>query len=90
MNRFLTCFIATHVSILTSDTSTAPSGTASTAYGTLLYRFRRRMTEDGERIKPILPPVPLQTLQHPGNGLVFVPPFLPLFMTDVFQVQTIA
>ena len=38
MNRFLTCFIATHVSILTSDISTAPLGTASATYGTLPYQ----------------------------------------------------
>ena len=40
MNRFLTCFIATHVSILTSDISTAPLGTASQIYGTLPYQSR--------------------------------------------------
>ena len=34
----LTLLIATHVSIRTSDTSTAPHGTASQAYGTLRYR----------------------------------------------------
>ena len=38
----LTLFIATHVSIRTSDTSTAHYQTASTAYGTLRYRVIRR------------------------------------------------
>ena len=35
---FLTLFIATHVCILTSDTSTTPNGMTSQAYGTLRYR----------------------------------------------------
>ena len=35
---FLTLFIATHVSILTSDASSTPRGAPSQAYGTLRYR----------------------------------------------------
>ena len=42
----LTLFIATHVIIRTSDTSTAPHGTASQAYGTLRYRS---IPKDGTR-----------------------------------------
>ena len=34
-----TLFVVTHVSILTSDTSTAHYQAASSAYGTLRYRF---------------------------------------------------
>ena len=34
---FLTLFVATHVSILTSDTSSMPHGTPSQAYRTLRY-----------------------------------------------------
>jgi hypothetical protein len=36
---FLTLFVATHVSILTSDTSRNPRGLPSLAYGTLRYRM---------------------------------------------------
>ena len=38
--RIFTPFIVTHVSIRTSDTSSAPRDTPSTAYRTLLYRPR--------------------------------------------------
>ena len=37
--------LATHVSILTSDTSRAPHDTPSPAYGTLRYRSRSQITE---------------------------------------------
>jgi hypothetical protein len=37
-SRLFTCFIATHVSIRTSDTSSKPSSSPSQAYGTLSYR----------------------------------------------------
>ena len=37
---FLTLLVVTHVSILTSDTSSMPRGTPSQAYGTLRYRVR--------------------------------------------------
>ena len=39
--EFLTLFVATHVSILTSDTSSSPHGPPSQAYGTLRYRAFR-------------------------------------------------
>jgi hypothetical protein len=39
----LTLFVATHVSILTSDTSSRPYGPPSQAYGTLRYRASLRM-----------------------------------------------
>ena len=47
---FLTLFVATHVSILTSDTSSAPRRTPSQAYGTLRYRIRGQMTEVRDQI----------------------------------------
>ena len=37
--------LATHVSILSSDTSRAPHDTPSPAYGTLRYRSRSQITE---------------------------------------------
>ena len=40
--RIFTSFIVTHVSILTSDTSSKPRGSPSPAYRTLLYRPRQR------------------------------------------------
>jgi len=39
-SRLFTCFIATHVSIRTSDGSSTGSPTPSQPYGTLSYRFR--------------------------------------------------
>ncbi len=51
-NRFFTCFVATHVSIRTSTTSTAPSGTASTACGTLPYRCANTSRGFGSMLKP--------------------------------------
>jgi hypothetical protein len=41
-SRLFTCFIATHVSIRTSDASSAGPPTPSQAYGTLSYRFRNQ------------------------------------------------
>ena len=37
--------LATHVSILTSDTSSTPRGIPSQAYGTLRYRTRGQITD---------------------------------------------
>jgi hypothetical protein len=45
-SRLFTCFIATHVSIRTSDASSAGPPTPSQAYGTLSYRDRRQKSED--------------------------------------------
>src|SRR5262249_15443811 len=39
-SRTFTCFIATHVSIRTSDTSSSPLEPPSQAYGTLSYHLR--------------------------------------------------
>ena len=39
MNRFLTCFIATHAGISPSDMSTVSHETASTTYGMLPYQM---------------------------------------------------
>ena len=38
--------LATHVSILTSDTSSSPPGLPSQAYGTLRYRIKRQKSPD--------------------------------------------
>jgi hypothetical protein len=42
-SRTFTCFIATHVSIRTSDTSSKGHPSPSTAYGTLSYRLRNSL-----------------------------------------------
>ena len=42
--------LATHVSILTSDTSRHPLGRPSQAYGTLRYRTRGQITEVGHQL----------------------------------------
>ena len=44
--RPFTWFIATHVSIRTSDTSSNPCESPSPAYGTLSYRFRSQKSDD--------------------------------------------
>ncbi|CBS90411.1 protein of unknown function (plasmid) [Azospirillum lipoferum 4B] len=50
---FLTLFVATHVSILTSDTSRRPHGHPSQAYGTLRYRVIEDHTRSfGTRLEP--------------------------------------
>src|SRR4249920_3286962 len=43
-SRPFTCFIATHVSIRSSDTSSRPSSPPSQAYRTLSYRIRGQMS----------------------------------------------
>jgi hypothetical protein len=42
VSRFLACFIATHACICPSDVSTVPREAASTTYGMLPYRSRKR------------------------------------------------
>ena len=50
-----TRFIATHVSIRTSDTSSMPLGTPSQAYGTLLYHRRKSFKHTfASRARPTL------------------------------------
>jgi len=44
VNGFLIRFNATHVSILTSDISTAPYDAASQTYGTLPYRIENKFS----------------------------------------------
>ena len=48
-SRLFTCFIATHVSIRTSDTSSRGSPPPSQAYGTLSYRFRSQRSGNREQ-----------------------------------------
>ena len=48
-SRTFTCFIATHVSIRTSDTSSNPLGSPSQAYGTLSYHFRQQRSGNREQ-----------------------------------------
>ena len=49
---FLTFFIATYVSILTSDTSSKPHGLPSQAYGTLRYRVLTHTHTFGAWLEP--------------------------------------
>ena len=49
---FLTFFVATHVSILTSDTSSNPYRLPSQAYGTLRYRVLAHTHTFGEWLEP--------------------------------------
>ena len=48
----LTLFVATHVSILTSDTSSKARALPSQAYGTLRYRVLTHTLIFGERLEP--------------------------------------
>ena len=50
--RIFTSFIVTHVSILTSDTSSDPHGSPSQAYRTLLYRALTRARSFGTWFEP--------------------------------------
>jgi hypothetical protein len=54
VNGFFTRFIATYANILTSDTSTAPYGTASQAYGTLSYRVVNYTRSFGDVLSPVI------------------------------------
>ena len=49
---FLTLFVATHVSIRTSDTSSASRETPSQAYGTLRYRALASTHSFGTWLEP--------------------------------------
>ena len=53
--RIFTSFIVTHVSIRTSDTSSAPRGTPSTAYRTLLYRSRPQERDPAASVHGLAP-----------------------------------
>ena len=85
-----TCFIATHVSIRTSDTSSELDNPPSQAYGTLSYRIRGQKTEDRGQIQTCpLPPFLLlfpafgQALQHFCDVLIFVAPMLPCLLVYI-------
>ena len=49
---FLTLFVATHVSIRTSDTSSISRETPSQAYGTLRYRVTMHARSFGKWLEP--------------------------------------
>jgi len=49
---FLTLLVATHVSILASDTSSMPYDTPSQAYGTLRYHVLADIHSFGARLEP--------------------------------------
>ena len=71
--RTFTLFIATHVSIRTSDTSSIPYETPSQAYGTLSYHqvteFREQGTDSIDAA--------VQTVQHLRDRFILVAPTLP-------------
>src|SRR5690349_12705336 len=74
-----TLFIATHVSIRTSDTSSKGLPSPSQAYGTLSYHSGIR--GQGSGISNV--ETAMQPLQHFGDLLVLVAPCLPLLVTDI-------
>jgi hypothetical protein len=86
--RTFTLFIATHVSIRTSDTSSIPCETPSQAYGTLSYhpdvRFQLAVVS-----KSVLVDAPTQPLQHLGDLFVLIAPSLPLRLGHIAQVETV-
>ena len=77
--RTFTWFIATHVSIRTSDTSSKGHPSPSSAYGTLSYHSGIR--GQGSGISHVEAAV--QPLEHFGDLFVLVTPDAPLFVTDV-------
>src|SRR5207249_11378702 len=57
--RPFTWFIATHVSIRTSDTSSSPHEPPSQAYGTLSYHLRNSLRPPPPHVASALPPEPV-------------------------------
>jgi len=62
-----TRFIATHVSIRTSDTSSMPYDTPSLAYGTLSYHVAVELNARASRVLHLLAQVPLPCLIRSGT-----------------------
>ena len=83
-----TRFIATHVSIRTSDTSSMPYDTPSPAYGTLSYHPGIRGQVSGISSNLTLQAV-TETLQHLGDRLVLATPLFPSRYVKIVQVQTV-
>ena len=70
--RIFTPFIVTHVSILTSDTSSAPHDTPSAAYRTLLYRSRNQDSVNPQLRYVVLDPLHLpRRLTRPVSNYAF-------------------
>jgi len=90
--RPFTLFIATHVSIRTSDTSSKAYTSPSQAYGTLSYRDRNQKSEDRSQKHRLLAtfPTSTQSLQHLGDLLVLVAPPLPSGLVNVPKIHAIA
>ena len=85
--ELFTPFIATHVSIRTSDTSSIPHRTPSQAYRTLSYHPGIRGQESGSS-KSLFHAF-TKTLQHSGYLLVFVTPDLPFLLLDISKIKTV-
>ena len=86
-----TRFIATHVSIRTSDTSSSLLKPPSPAYGTLSYRpgVRSQRTEV-RNSTPALFPTSINALQHLRDCLVLVAPTLPCLLINVTKIVAVA
>jgi hypothetical protein len=90
--RTFTLFIATHVSIRTSDTSSRGHPPPSPAYGTLSYRpgVRSQLTEVSNNTASLGARALTESLQHLGDLDVLIAPNLPCRLGDVPQVMTIS
>ena len=84
---FLTLFVATHVSILASDTSSIPHETPSQAYGTL--RYHSRYQESGVRTKAGLRPTRIETTQHPADLRKVGHPYLASLLVDITEIDAV-
>ncbi len=90
---FLTLLIATHVSILTSDTSKAPRGNPFTGLRNAPLPLRGQITEDRRQKVPAChcsAPTAVQLLQHLRDLLVFPTPRLPSRLVEITEIKTIA
>jgi hypothetical protein len=80
-------FVVTHVSIRTSDISRMPHGCPFINLRNAPLPNRR--TEDRRRSTDDLLRLAEQTLQHLGDRLIFVTPFLPDLSIDISEVERI-
>ena len=85
-----TRFIATHVSIRTSDGSSKPLDSPSQPYGTLSYHPGTRIQRTDVRNSVELFPTSDDALQHLCNLLIFVAPTLPRGSIDVSEIMAVA
>ena len=84
-----TLFIATHVSIRSSDTSSETFQSTFTGLPNALLPLQRSDVSWQWSVKTSLQAL-TQSLQHLGNLFVLVSPALPIVRVDIAKIQTVA